>query len=305
MRGRLGAGAALAALLCASCVAPQGAPSAPPDPAAVARGAVIASAGDCQGCHTDLKGKGPALAGGRPLDTQFGTFYAPNITFDKTAGIGTWSEADFHRAMREGRGGHGEFLYPVFPYPSFTGMTDQDVSDLYAYLRTVPASAQPSKANKINFPFNLRPLLGFWRVLYFRGGPLQPDAKQSAEWNRGRYLAESVAHCQECHTPRNALGGVDKNKAYGGNLDGPDGQKAPNITPGNKKVAAWSADDIAALLDTGMTPDGDYMGGEMATVVDGTSKLPEADKKAIAVYIKSQAPVQSKPAKPAAAKPAG
>jgi mono/diheme cytochrome c family protein len=289
------AAAALAALLCASCVSPGGAPSTPPDPQAVARGAYLAAAGDCQGCHTDLKGKGPPLAGGRALATQFGAFYAPNITFDAQAGIGQWSEADFLRAMRSGKGGHGEFLYPVFPYAAFSGMTDQDISDLYAYLRAQPTSAQPSKADKVKFPFNMRPLLGFWRVLYFREGPLQPVAGQTAEWNRGRYLAEAVAHCGECHTPRNALGGLDKSRAYAGEPHGPDGQKTPNITPGGK-LASWSVDDIAELLDSGMTPDGDYTGGEMATVVNGTAKLNAADKHAIAVYVKSLAPHASAPA---------
>jgi len=302
VRVRLAAAAALSALLCASCVSPQGAPTTPPDPQAVIRGAYLAAAGDCQGCHTDLKGNGPALAGGRALATQFGAFYAPNITFDKTAGIGTWSEEDFHRAMRSGQGAHGEFLYPVFPYTAFSGMTDQDISDLYAFLRAQPTQSQPSKADAVKFPFNMRPLLGFWRVLFFREGPLQPVQGQTAEWNRGRYLAEAVAHCGECHTPRNALGGLDNSRAYAGDPHGPGG-KTPNITPGGK-LAKWSVDDIAELLDSGMTPDGDYTGGEMATVVNGTGKLSTADKHAIAIYVKSLAPHPSAPAPaPAAAKP--
>lgn len=299
MRVRFAAAAALSALLCASCVSPQGAPTTPPDPQAVERGAYLAAAGDCQGCHTDLKGNGPALAGGRALATQFGAFYAPNITFDKTAGIGTWSEEDFHRAMRSGKGAHGEFLYPVFPYTAFSGMTDQDISDLYAYLRAQPTQSQPSKPNAVKFPFNMRPLLGFWRVLFFHEGPLQPVQGQSAEWNRGRYLAEAVAHCQECHTPRNALGGLDNSRAYAGDPHGPGG-KTPNITPGGK-LGKWSVDDIAELLDSGMTPDGDYTGGEMATVVNGTGKLNAADRHAIAVYVKSLTAHPSAPA-PAAAK---
>lgn len=301
MRGGLMAAAALSALLCASCVSPKGAPTSPPDPQAVTRGAYLAAAGDCQGCHTDLKGEGPALAGGRALKTQFGNFYAPNITFDKQAGIGTWSEEDFHRAMSKGQGAHGEFLYPAFPYVAFSGMTDQDISDLYAYLRAQPTSAQPSKANEVKFPFNMRPLLGFWRVMFFRAGPLQPVAGQTDEWNRGRYLAEAVAHCGECHTPRNPIGGLDNGRAYAGEPHGPDGQKTPNVTPGGK-IGSWSVDDIAELLDSGMTPDGDYTGGEMATVVNGTAKLTAADRHAIAVYVKSLASHPSAPA-PAGAKP--
>jgi mono/diheme cytochrome c family protein len=252
----------------------------------VARGAVLAAAGDCRGCHTDIKNKGPELAGGRGLPTQFGTFYAPNITFDKTAGIGDWSEADFHRALRDGKGVHGEFLYPAFPYTAFSGMTDQDISDLYAYLRAQPTSSRPTKHNDVKFPFNMRPLLGFWRVLYFHKGPLAPVSGQTDEWNRGRYLSEAVGHCEECHTPRNMIGGLDNSRAYAGDPHGPDNQKIPNITPGGR-TKSWTADDFATMLDSGMTPDGDYVGGEMAIVVDGTSKLSDADKKAIGVYMKS------------------
>jgi mono/diheme cytochrome c family protein len=265
---------------------------------------VLAAAGDCRGCHTDIKAKGPELAGGAAIKTKFGTFYAPNITFDKAQGIGTWSLVDFQRAMRKGKGGHGEYLYPAFPYTSFSGMTDADIGDLYAYLRSAPASAQPSKAQEISFPFSVRPLMAFWRVLFFRHGPLAPVAGQTAEWNRGRYLAEAVVHCQECHTPRNLLGAVDKANGYAGNTEDP---KAPNITPGSKTVAAYTVDNLVDLLDTGMTPDGDYMGGEMATVVEGTTKLSAADRHAIAVYVKSLPAHASKPvAKPAAtAKAAG
>ncbi len=298
MKIRLTAAAVLSALLCASCVSgPSGAPSTPPDAASAARGAVLAAAGDCRGCHTDTKAKGPELAGGAAIKTGFGNFYAPNITFDKDHGIGTWSEADFARAMRHGKGAHGEYLYPAFPYPSFTGMTDGDIGDLYAYLRTAPTSAQPSKAQDVKFPFSVRPLMAFWRVLFFRSGALAPVAGQSAEWNRGRYLSETVVHCQECHSPRNLLGAIDKANGYSGNVDEP---KAPNITPGNKTVAAYTVDNLVDLLDTGMTPDGDYMGGEMATVVEGTTKLSAADRHAIAVYVKSLPARASKPAKPKA-----
>jgi mono/diheme cytochrome c family protein len=292
VKARLFFATALSALLCSSCVNPQGAPSTPPDPQAVTRGAYIAAAGDCLGCHTDKKNNGPPLAGGHPLGTDFGVFFAPNITFDKQAGIGTWSEDDFHRAMRKGKGAHGEFLYPVFPYPSFSGMSDQDISDLYAYLRAQPTSSHSAKSNAVKFPFNMRPLLGFWRLLFFREGPLQPVAGQTAEWNRGRYLAETVAHCSDCHTPRNVLGAQEKSRAYAGDPHGPDNQKIPNITAASR-VGKWSVDDVVELLDSGMTPDGDFMGGTMATVVKGTSKLTPADRKAIAVYVKSLPPKAS------------
>jgi mono/diheme cytochrome c family protein len=252
-----------------------------------ARGAYLFAAADCSGCHTDIKGKGPLLAGGAAIPTDFGVFYAPNITPDKKNGIGAWSEADFHRAMREGKGKDGQYLYPVFPYPAFSQMSDQDIADLWAYLKAAPPSARPSRPQNARFPFGFRPLLLGWRILFFHEGPLAPVASKGADWNRGRYLAEAVAHCGECHSPRNVLGGIDANNAYAGNPDGPDDQKAPNITPGAKSVGKWSLSDIEELLNSGATPDGDYVGGGMGLVIDGTSKLTAADRHALAVYIKA------------------
>jgi mono/diheme cytochrome c family protein len=290
----LGAFACLVAL-----VGPRAAHAAAPEAGNAARGAYIFAAADCASCHTDTKAKGPALAGGPPMATDFGVFFAPNITPDKTQGLGAWSEADFHRAMREGRGRRGELLYPVFPYPAFAKMTEQDIADLWAYLKTQPASAQPSKPQKAKAPYGIRPLLGAWRALYFHPGPLAPVAGQTAEWNRGRYLAEAVAHCGECHSPRNALGAIDDKNAYAGNPDGPDGQKAPNITSDPKGVGKMSLAELEELLKSGTTPDGDNVGSGMAQVVDGTGKLTSADRHAIAVYIKSL------PARPSTPKKTG
>ena len=220
-----------------------------------------------------------------------------SITPDRKAGLGAWSYDDFRRAMREGRGKGGELLYPVFPFPSFTGMTDQDVADLWAYLRTVPASAQPSKPQKANPPYGVRPLLAGWRLLFFHEGPLKPVAGQSAQWNRGRYLAEAVVHCQECHSPRNALGAIDENNAYAGNPDGPDKQDAPNITSDPKAIGKLTVADLQDMLKTGMTPGGDFLGGGMADVVEGTAKLTQADRDAIITYIRTLAPKPSTPKK--------
>lgn len=266
------------------------------DEGAVARGAYIFAAADCAGCHTDVKHQGKPLAGGRALETPFGTFYSPNITPDKEHGIGGWSEADFHRALREGKDDDGDYLYPVFPYGSFTGMTDQDIADLYAYLMAQPPLPQSDKPNAVHFPFNWRFLLIGWRLLYFHEGPLQPVAGASEEWSRGRYLAEAVAHCQECHTPRNFLGGLERGAAYAGNPHGPDNQKAPNITADPQTgIGKWSVGDIETVLKTGITPDFDTVGSGMGEVVKGTAKLTDADRHAIAVYIKSLPP---KPATP-------
>ncbi len=264
------------------------------DDAAVKRGEYLFVAADCTSCHTDTQHKGPFLAGGPPLATPFGVFYAPNITPDPTDGIGRWSEADFHRALRDGIGHGGEYLYPVFPFTSFTHLSDRDIADIYAYLRTVTPVAQPNQANEIKPPFGWRFLLWFWRALFFREGPLPAAAGRSAEWQRGRYLAEAVAHCQECHTPRNLLGALDETMAYSGNPDGPDKQDAPNITSDpSSATAKWSVDDVTQLLTDGQTPDFDYVGSGMAQVVKGTGALTKADRHAVAVYIKSLRPIHT------------
>lgn len=266
------------------------------DDAAVTRGEYLFNAADCVSCHTDTKHKGAFLAGGPPLATPFGVFYAPNITPDMQYGIGKWDEGKFRRALRSGIGYHGEYLYPVFPYTSFTRMSDGDIADLYAYLRSVKPVAHASKPSEVRFPFSIRRSLWFWRALFFREGPLPPAPNRSAEWQRGRYLAEAAAHCQECHTPRNLFGALEESRAYAGNPDGSDEQDAPNITPDpSSKIASWSVDDIAQLLTDGQTPDFDYVGSGMGDVVKGTGALSKADRRAIAVYIKSLPPIRGEP----------
>jgi len=272
--------------------------------AAVERGRYLFTAADCTSCHTDLEHKGAPLAGGPPLATAFGEFFAPNITPDPKFGIGRWSEADFHRALRSGIGRDGRYLYPVFPYPSFTHLTDRDISDIYAYLKTLKPVAQASRANEIKPPFGWRFPLRFWRMFFFREGPLPAVPGRSAEWQRGRYLAEAVGHCQECHTPRNVLGALDNTRAYSGNPSGPDRQDAPNITSDpSSAIATWSLDDVSQLLATGQTPDFDFVGAGMAQVVKGTGALTDADRRAIAVYVKSLPPVhtEKRPKKPGGA----
>src|SRR5207302_5143209 len=181
---------------------------ADPDEAAVRRGAYIFAAADCTGCHTDAKNEGKPLAGGRALATPFGTFYAPNITPDKVYGIGKWSLDDFRRALRDGVAPGGYAYFPVFPYPAFSGMTDQDIADLWAFLQTREPVAQANKPHAVAPPFGWRFLLPGWQTLFFAKGPLEPVAGRDAAWNRGYYLAGAVAHCGECHTPRNFLGGL-------------------------------------------------------------------------------------------------
>jgi mono/diheme cytochrome c family protein len=265
-----------------------GGPASAADNAAITRGAYLAIAADCGACHTDKKAGGAPLAGGPALTTPFGTFYGPNITPDKETGIGDWTEAQFKRALREGINDDGAYMFPVFPFTSFTNLTDADAGDLYAYFMSVPPVGHRTPENDVKFPLGWRPLLLGWRSLFFKEGPLTPVPGQSDEWNRGRYLAEAVVHCEECHTPRNVLGALDHAHAYAGNPHGPDGQDAPDITSAKKDgIGDWKLDDLVELLKTGTTPEGDIVGKGMADIVDGTGKLTDADRHAIAVYIQS------------------
>lgn len=265
---------------------------AAPDPAAAERGTYIFAAADCVGCHTDAKNNGPRLAGGRPLVTPFGVFYSPNITPDKETGIGNWSLEDFRRALRGGISNHGSYYFPVFPYTSFTGMSDRDIDDLFAYLQTQPPVSQAGKRHEVGPPFSWRFLQLGWRALFFKQGPLQPVPGKDAAWNRGNYLANAVVHCGECHTPRNFLGGLEQSRAYSGNPQGPDNQKVPNITPdADSGIGKWSLEEIETVLKSGQTPGFDFVGSGMAEVVKGTAKLTDEDRRAIALYIKSLPPI--------------
>jgi mono/diheme cytochrome c family protein len=258
------------------------------------RGAYLFEVADCRGCHTDVKNRGAMLAGGRPLETPFGTFYSPNITPDPATGIGAWSEGDFVRAMREGIAPDGRHLFPSFPYPSFTGMSDPDLADLWAYLRTIPPVAAPNREHELDPPFGWRFLLPLWTMLYLDEGPLGDDPGRTAAWNRGRYLVEAVAHCGECHTPRDMLGGVDRDRWLAGTTAGPDGGAVPNITPDRETgIGAWSDDAIRRVLRTGMLPDGDFVGGAMAEAGEGFRLLTDADLDAILAYLRSLPPVRN------------
>lgn len=264
------------------------------DSDSVARGKYLFVAAGCGGCHGGDR-EGTLPSGGLGLDTPFGTFFVPNITPDREHGIGAWSQADFQTALRTGVAPGGKYLFPVFPFTSFTHMTDRDSADIYAYLTSLPASPEPDKPHRVKPPFGWRRLLVFWRSLFFTEGPLKPDPAQSEDWNRGNYLVHAVVHCEECHTPRNALGAVKASMAFSGNIGGPDGQNAPNITSDAETgIGSWSVADIESVLKTGMTPESDMVGSGMKAVVRGTSKLTDADRHAIAVYIKSVRPIHVK-----------
>lgn len=263
----------------------------------VQRGEILYAAGGCGNCHTDVRNqnRGPEAAGGRALSTPFGTFYSPNITPHPEYGIGRWSDEDFIRAMRDGVSPDGAHYFPVFPYTSYTRMTDEDMKALKAYVFTLEPVARPNRAHDVPFPFRLRFLQTGWKLLFFEKGPFRPDPARSAEWNRGAYLAEAVAHCGECHTPRNAFGALNGKRKFAGATDGPEGESVPNITSDVERgIGDWSDDDIVTYLMLGMDPTGDYAGSLMAEVIeDGTAKLPESDLRAIAAYLRTIPPIRN------------
>jgi mono/diheme cytochrome c family protein len=252
------------------------------------RGEYLSKAGGCLGCHTETKDKAVSYAGGRELKTPFGTFYGPNITPDPKAGIGKWSEEDFIRAMRHGRRPDGANYFPAFPYPSFTKIRENDLRDLWAYLRTLPPSAQPSRPHNLGFFYRWRFLVTLWKWLYFTPGAFVNIAGATDVVNRGAYFVQALGHCGECHTPRNFLGGPKSGRYLaGGKVEGKD---VPNLTPTGLKK--WSDRDLQQFLVVGMTPDGDFPSEAMAEVVTNTtSKLTPEDLSAIVAYLRALAPL--------------
>ena len=288
-------GAAVLALVVAASAFSQnesksGAPAAPGGDAK--RGAYLAKAGGCVGCHTVEK-EGKPFEGGRALKTPFGTFYGPNITPDPKAGIGSWSEADFMRAMRQGERRDGSNYFPAFPYPSFTKMTDEDLRDLWAYLRTLPPSARASQPHDLGFPYGFRFLVTFWKWLYFKPGPAAPDPQLNAVQSRGRYLVTALGHCGECHTPRNFLGGSKGDRLLAGGK-GPEGKNIPNLTP--TRLKKWSDGELKDFLLNGTYSDGDVPAEAMAEVIrNTTSQLTPADLDAMIAYLRSVPPLPEEP----------
>lgn len=251
-------------------------------------------AGGCTSCHTAPKAKGDAkriLAGGVELKTPFGTFRAPNISPDDVAGLGLWSLADFANAMRLGVSPKGEHYYPAFPYTSYARMNDKDVSDLWAFMKTLPKSDNQVADHDVGFPFNIRRGLGLWKWLYLNPEPVLP-MQTDPGLARGQYLVESITHCGECHTPRNAIGGPNNDRWLAGGVSPEGKERIPNITPHKDGVGGWSVDDIVNSLETGFTPEFDSFGSSMADVQENMAKLPISDLQAIAAYLKSVPPVE-------------
>jgi mono/diheme cytochrome c family protein len=248
------------------------------------RGEYLSKAAGCLGCHTEEKKDAVPYAGGRALKTPFGTFHGPNITPHKEAGIGAWSEADFVRAMREGRRPDGANLFPAFPYPSFTKMSDADLRDLWAYLRSLPANATPSRPHELGFFFRWRFFVGIWKWLFFTPGAFVADTAKSEALNRGAYLVQALGHCGECHTPRNFLGAPKKDRFLAGAKLGE--TAVPNITPTRLKKV--SDGELKEVLQTGMTSDGDVLAESMGKMVrNTTSQLSVPDLNAMIAYLRS------------------
>jgi len=252
--------------------------------ATIEHGRVLAALGNCAVCHTAPGGV--TNAGGRALETPFGTVYSTNITPDEATGIGAWSYPAFERAMREGIHRDGHRLYPAFPYTAFAKTTDADLQALYAYLMVQDPASALTPGNRLNFPFNLRPLLAGWNAMFLRTGPVHADDSRSAEWNRGAYLVEGLGHCGGCHSPRNALGAEKSgsNHLVGGLAEG---WEAPSLTALSRAPVPWTEEDFFLYLRTGHSPLHGVAAGPMGPVVSALTQMPDADIRAMATYLAS------------------
>ncbi|MDA9533695.1 c-type cytochrome [Bradyrhizobium sp. CCBAU 25338] len=262
-------------------------PARAPD---LANGEVMFNAGGCASCHAvPNQPDRLRLGGGVAIKSPFGTFHAPNISPDPNDGIGKWTDADFVNAVMRGVSPSGQHYFPAFPYTSYQHARREDVLDLFAYLKTLPAVAGKVRDHEVSFPFDIRRNIGIWKFLFMDGKPFVADGSKSPQWNRGAYLVNSFGHCAECHSPRNALGGIISGERFAGGPN-PEGEGwVPNIT--QKRLGEWSAKDLAYFLKTGELPDGDSVGGAMTRVIKNTSQLPDQDLSAMAEYLKSLPPV--------------
>jgi mono/diheme cytochrome c family protein len=265
---------------------------------AIERGKALVTAGDCIACHTASGGQ--PFAGGLVLQTPFGAIMTPNITPDNLTGIGSWSKDDFTRAMHEGRRPGGTYLYPAFPYPYYTRVTRGDLDAIYAYLQTLPPVENRVNRNTLPFPFNIRPSMAGWNGLFFTPGEFRPDPKRSDEFNRGAYLVEGLGHCGACHTPFNSFGASQNDKYLQGNQI--DNWTAPNITNDMQAgLGKWTVADIVQYLKTGQTRFSLASGPMKDVIENSTSKMADADLKAIAVYLKERGAAGSPAPAPLAA----
>lgn len=249
-------------------------------------GALVFTAAGCASCHMAEGATGDdrlVLSGGQTFPSPFGTFTAPNISTDPVHGIGAWSALDLWNALHNGTSRAGQHLYPAFPYASYVRMTPQQVADLHAYIQTLPPDPSPSAPHDLGFPFNIRASLGGWKLLYLRDGWVM-EGDLGPEVTRGREIVEALAHCGECHTPRSALGGLRTGSAWLTGAPNPAGKGTfPDLTP---PALDWSQADLVEYFTSGFTPDYDTAGGHMVHVVENLAALPEADRAAVAAYLK-------------------
>lgn len=264
----------------------DGAGTAAASPAVIERGAYLARAGNCIGCHT-VPG-GAAFAGGRGVETPFGTVFSPNITPDPKTGIGGWSSGEFWRALHHGRSKDGRLLYPAFPYPSFTTITRADSDALYAFLRTVEPVNQPGTPHDLRFPYDTQAALAVWRALFFRPGEFAAEPGQSAAWNRGKYLVQGLGHCAACHSGRNFLGAISLNTEFAGGLMPNEAWYAPSLaSPKEAGVQGWPREEVVRLLRSGVSTHASVSGPMAEVVYSSTQYLDEKDIDAMARFLAS------------------
>jgi mono/diheme cytochrome c family protein len=276
--------AILCGVVLCSAFALSAAKAAPPSAETIARGKALVDIGDCASCHTADPAR--PFAGGERIDTPFGGIYSPNITPDRDTGIGSWSEQDFYRALRFGVAPDGSRYYPAFPYPNFSKLTRDDILAIRAYLMTLAPVPNETPPPALRFPLNFRVVMRLWNFLFFRPGILEPDQQKGADWNRGRYLVEGLGHCGACHTPKNMFGADKRGRAYaGGKVDG---WFAPRLDAAPRSgLKSWSVEDIAEYLQSGRNAKSHADGLMAEVIVNSTSKMSDADVRAIAVYLKS------------------
>jgi mono/diheme cytochrome c family protein len=256
----------------------------------LANGKTVFHAGGCASCHaTPKQDDRTRLGGGLGLVSPFGTFYVPNISPHPTDGIGGWDEAQFITALVKGTSPSGDHYYPAFPYTAYQRATFPDLRDLFAYIKTLPQVEGRVRGHDLPWPFDIRRGLGLWKLLYLDNASFVPDNKRSPAWNRGAYLVSALAHCAECHSPRDFMGGIIESQRFAGGPSADGKGWVPNIT--QRSLGKWSEKDLTALLETGDLPDGDSVGGDMVAVVRNTAQLSADDRAAIATYIKSLPPV--------------
>jgi len=257
----------------------------PTGSALAAKGEYLTRAADCAACHTAPGGE--PFAGGRAFKLPFGTIYSTNITPDPQTGIGGWSDAEFVRAVHRGVGRNGEDLYPAFPYTSYALLSTDDVLAIRAYLSTLRPVSARNVENTLAFPFNQRYVLRAWKLLFVPSQPWDPSPTQDATWNRGAYLAEALAHCGECHTPRNFMFATKSSMKYAGAIV--DGWKAYNITSDRETgIGTWSDDEIERYLATGHAPAHGTAAGGMAEAIDLSLRhLTSEDIAALTRYLRT------------------